>query len=82
MFDDVTAARERFSAAMVIINMILRPFTTAYLGKLIQQRTGATGSGIDSIFPGGRNTSYEDIDRTVGPRPSQGGYDFQSAQQI
>lgn len=70
---------------MAIINMIVRPFTTVYLGRLIQERTGVVGTGIDSIFPSGRNTSYEDIDRTNLPsqsQPNQGGYDFQSAQQI
>lgn len=67
---------------MAILNLIVRPISTVYLGKLIQQRTGSSGSGIDSIFPGGRNTSYEDIDRNLPSHPTQGGHDFLSAQQI
>ncbi|XP_072396067.1 type-1 angiotensin II receptor-associated protein-like [Diabrotica undecimpunctata] len=80
------SARNKFSAAMAILHLIIRPFSTILLIKNLEERSGATGV-LTGIFPGGNSTgsdAYEDLDRPVIPQSSgkTGGYDFSSAQQI
>ncbi|KAF2882726.1 hypothetical protein ILUMI_23459 [Ignelater luminosus] len=80
-FPDDHSASERFSAAMAILHLIVRPFSALYLAKLLQERSGASG-GVGNLFSGPRNRSYEDIDRNAPANSNQGGYDFSTAQQI
>ncbi|XP_018325833.1 uncharacterized protein LOC108737474 [Agrilus planipennis] len=73
-------ARESFSAAVAILHLLARPISIIFLGKIHQERSG---TGID-LF-GGRNRSYEDMDRSTPPTQppaTQGGYDFSTAQPI
>ncbi|KAK4874523.1 hypothetical protein RN001_013883 [Aquatica leii] len=85
-FPDSHAGSERFSAALSIIHLIIRPFTTIFLVKLLQERSPTPGSGIANLFTGARNRSYEDMDKNTGPQlpppTSSQGYDFTTAQQI
>ncbi|KAJ3644672.1 hypothetical protein Zmor_022383 [Zophobas morio] len=77
------AAREKFSAAMCILHLIIRPFSTIVLIKNLEERSGSEGA-LSGLFGGNQQqSSYEDIDRTVPRSSSQGGsYDFSGAQQI
>lgn len=43
IFFPITAARERFSAAMAILHLIVRPFSTILMIKNLEERSGATG---------------------------------------
>ncbi|KAF5283496.1 hypothetical protein FQR65_LT13884 [Abscondita terminalis] len=86
-FPDSHEGSERFSAALAIIHLIVRPFTTIFLVKLLQDRTLITGEGIGNFFTGSRNRNYEDMDKNAGPQLPQptgnhGEYDFTAAQQI
>lgn len=60
-------AGEKFSAAMAIINLLIRPVSTFYLIRNYNQRMGLDTDNFTNIFSGnnasstsGRNT-YEDI---------------------
>jgi hypothetical protein len=41
---------ERFSAAMAIMNLILRPFTTLILFRMYVDRANAAGATVPTIF--------------------------------
>lgn len=41
---------ERFSAAMAILNLIFRPFTTLVLYRIYVERANATGTTVPTIF--------------------------------
>ena len=41
---------DRFSAAMAILNLILRPLTTLVLYRLYVERANATGATVPTIF--------------------------------
>lgn len=41
---------ERFSAAMAILNLILRPFTTLVLFRIYVERANAAGAAVPTIF--------------------------------
>ncbi|XP_057660442.1 type-1 angiotensin II receptor-associated protein-like [Diorhabda carinulata] len=79
-------ARNKFSAAMAILHLLIRPFSTFFLIKLLEERSGSMGS-LTGLFQGGqgsRSETYEDLDRPSAPRNPgvSGGYDFSTAQQI
>lgn len=85
-FPDSHEGRERFSAALAIIQVILRPFSTLFLAKLLQERSEMSGGGMGNLFSGPRSRNYEDMDKNAGPPPlateNHGGYDFTTAEQI
>lgn len=66
-FPDTRSGSERFSAAMAILNLILRPFTTMVLYRMYVERANAAGAAIPAIFGVGTAQSgpYEDIGGTV-----------------
>lgn len=82
-------AAERFSAALAILHLVARPFTTIYMLKILRER-GDEPNFLGGIFPAApRATSYEDIDRAQPPPPpptnhgaNQHSYDFSNVQQI
>ncbi|KAF5293747.1 hypothetical protein FQA39_LY03232 [Lamprigera yunnana] len=83
-FPDSHSASERFSAALAIILLLVRPATTFYLIRLFQERHS---SDTGNFFPSSHNRNYEDMDKNIGPPAEaqmahQGGYDFSNAQQI
>lgn len=71
---------------MAILNLVLRPFTTILLYRMLQERNGSLGplEGIASMFGNARETgSYEDMDKhphQSTPPASQ--HDFYQPQQI
>lgn len=78
---------EHFSAAMAILNLILRPFTTIILYRILQERNGSMGplENVANMFGQSRNQtgSYEDMDRHQSvPVSSQQQHDFYQPQQI
>ncbi|KYB25937.1 type-1 angiotensin II receptor-associated protein isoform X1 [Tribolium castaneum] len=79
---DAHSAREKFSAAMCILHLIVRPFSTIVLIKNLEERTGSNGalSGLFGEAP--QQSSYEDIDRNAPHTSQAASYDFSTAQQI
>nr|XP_023023216.1 type-1 angiotensin II receptor-associated protein [Leptinotarsa decemlineata] len=77
------SAREKFSAAMAILHLIIRPFSSIVLIRNLEERSGSTGvlTGILGGGGGGHDENYEDIDRGTVPHSNQG-YDFTNAQAI
>ncbi|KAG5877038.1 hypothetical protein JTB14_006519 [Gonioctena quinquepunctata] len=75
-------SREKFSAAMAILHLIVRPFSTIVLIRNLEERSGSTGVLTGILSSGGHNENYEDIDREAAPPSSSRGYDFTSAQPI
>lgn len=55
---------DRFSAAMAILNLVVRPFSTILLHRILQERNGSLGplEGVSSIFAG-QQSNYQDIDK-------------------
>lgn len=47
IFFGISAAREKFSAAMAILHLIVRPFSTIVMIKNLEERSGATGMMSD-----------------------------------
>ncbi|XP_066140084.1 type-1 angiotensin II receptor-associated protein isoform X1 [Euwallacea fornicatus] len=78
-----SGAAAKFSAAMAILHLLVRPFSTFVLIKNLEERGGAPAN-IPNMFTGTRTESYEDIDRTSVPQSSaqSGGYNFATAQPI
>jgi hypothetical protein len=64
-FPDTGNGSERFSAAMAILNLILRPFTTLVLYRIYVERANATGATVPTIFGTQQRSPYEDIGGTV-----------------
>ncbi|CAG9773686.1 unnamed protein product [Ceutorhynchus assimilis] len=81
----LNGAAAKFSAAMAVLHLIIRPFTTFVLIKNLEERGGNTAN-IPNMFAGTRTESYEDIDRTATAAPQHsgqsGGYNFATAQPI
>ncbi|CAG9863555.1 unnamed protein product [Phyllotreta striolata] len=80
-------AREKFSAAMAILHLIIRPFSTILLIKSLEERSGASGV-LTGLLTGNRSEgadSYEDIERGSSAAHSSakvGSYDFASPQPL
>ncbi|XP_017782674.1 PREDICTED: type-1 angiotensin II receptor-associated protein isoform X2 [Nicrophorus vespilloides] len=70
-FPDSHNGAARFSAAMGILLLIVRPFTTVYIMHMLRERLGNPG----------HNESYEDIDRSAAGN-TRSEYDFNNAQQL
>ncbi|CAH1999332.1 unnamed protein product [Acanthoscelides obtectus] len=81
-FPESYSARERFSSAMAILHLLVRPMSTILLIKNLEERSGSTGvlTGILS----GRSETYEDIDRMNqgATLPQSSNSAFATAQQI
>nr|CAI5836470.1 unnamed protein product [Callosobruchus analis] len=79
-------ARERFSSAMAILHLFVRPVSTILLIKNLEERSGS--SGVLTGILSGHSETYEDIDRmnqggaTMPQSSSNTGYGFATAQQI
>ncbi|CAH1116043.1 unnamed protein product [Phaedon cochleariae] len=75
------SGNNKFSAAMAVLHLIIRPFSTILLIRNLEERSGSPGV-LTGILSRG-NESYEDIDSNRVPQSSStGGYDFNNAQQI
>lgn len=64
-FPDGGSGSDRFSAAMAILNLILRPFTTLVLYRIYVERANATGATVPTIFGAQQRSPYEDIGGAV-----------------
>jgi len=64
-FPDNGSGSDRFSAAMAILNLILRPFTTLVLYRIYVERANATGATVPTIFGTQPRSPYEDIGGAV-----------------
>jgi len=64
-FPDTVSGSERFSAAMAIMNLILRPFTTLVLYRIYVERANAAGTTVPTIFGAQHRSPYEDIGGAV-----------------
>lgn len=76
-----TGGAMTFGAAMAVINLLVRPFSSYLLYRIVQDRAGSYGSfglpsGFDGIF-GGRRSPYEDIDQP--PQQTPSGIDTQNS---
>lgn len=69
----ITTSLERFGLAMAVLNLVLRPFTSLMLQRILQERSGSYStygpSGLDRIFGGNRRNPYEDIDQPSQTNP-------------
>lgn len=57
---------EHFSGAMAILNLVLRPFTTLLLYRILQDRNGNIGpfEGVANMFNSSQGpTGYDDMDK-------------------
>lgn len=63
---------QRFSAAMAILNLVVRPFSILLLHRILQERSGSLGplEGVSNIF-GPQKSAYQDIDKRDVPTTSQ-----------
>ncbi|XP_050298860.1 type-1 angiotensin II receptor-associated protein isoform X2 [Anthonomus grandis grandis] len=72
----------KFSAAIAVLHLLVRPFTTFILIRNLEERGGNSGC-ISNMFAETRAESYEDIDRSaVPPSSTSAGYGFANAQPI
>ncbi|KAK3925848.1 Type-1 angiotensin II receptor-associated protein [Frankliniella fusca] len=54
---------ERFSIAMAILNLVIRPVTSVILCRIATERIGGRG---DTVSPGRPRAAYDDIDNPSG----------------
>ncbi|KAK8738480.1 hypothetical protein OTU49_003897 [Cherax quadricarinatus] len=64
----------KFGGGMVVLNLMLRPFSSFLLFRIVQERAQARGtyhlpSGFERIFAGHKRGLYEDIDQTPRSEP-------------
>lgn len=66
-FPHTDSGSERFSAAMAILNLILRPLTTLVLYRIYVERANAAGAIVPTVFGVGtqQRAPYEDIGGAV-----------------
>jgi len=64
-FPESDFGRERFSVAMAIMNLILRPFTTLVLFRMYVERANSAGAAVPTIFGSQQRAPYEDIGGAV-----------------
>ncbi|KAK2711415.1 hypothetical protein QYM36_012556 [Artemia franciscana] len=73
MFFPSDGSSQRFSAAMSVVNLLIRPVSAIVLYRISQERQGdwgGLGAQFNNLFaPTVRRDPYEDIDRT-GPAPT------------
>ncbi|XP_060521804.1 type-1 angiotensin II receptor-associated protein [Cylas formicarius] len=75
-------ARDRFSAAMAIFHLIIRPFSIYILVANLEERGGNTAN-ISNMFTETRSESYEDLDRPSTQGTAQaGGHNYATAQPL